>query len=85
MEGGEKGVNEAPPHLTTLSAPRPLTPLLHNRLLAAVGSRRGTQSPDVPTAEWDPTERQVTGRHVDRRQMDTGGGAVADRCGVGVR
>jgi len=49
---------------------------MHIRLLAAVGPRRGTQS-------CGRTNRRV--RHVDRRQVDTGGGAVAGRCGVGVR
>ena len=65
--------------------PNPSKPLMHNRLLAAVGSRRGTQSRGSTNGEVGPHRATSDGRHVDRRQVDTGGGAVADRGGVGVR
>ena len=68
-----------------IGPPSPSKPLMHNRLLAAVGHRRGTQSLERTNGRVKPHRAASEGRHVDRRQVDTGGGAVADRCGVGVR
>ena len=65
--------------------PRPSKPLMHNHLLAAVGHRRGTQSRGRTNGRVGSHRAASDGRHVDRRQVDTGGGAVVDRCGVDVR
>jgi len=58
---------------------------MHSHLLAAVCSRRGTQTRGRTNGRVGPQRAASDRRHVDRRQVDTGGGAVADRRGVGVR
>jgi hypothetical protein len=83
---GERGKWSSPSsHDAIGPSPSPSKPLMHNRLLAAVGSWRGTQTRGRTNGRVEPHRAASDGRHVDRRQVDTGGGAVADRRGVGVR